>query len=192
MWFAVEGGARKVGERAIVRASRASRSLGVARSLRVQAAYSDMIFEYRRCGANKIWAMHTPRCRLLIAGAGILVIGLNGPVVAASTFTEAQICKAGIGMLMGRDPKTMSITGTAVGVVSLNYTRPSDGSRWAYRCKVEGPRIMWASDTGRWRDDPRDEQLLYSIVGDSIEVTERLPGSGDSTRKVFRANQLGR
>jgi hypothetical protein len=85
-------------------------------------------------------------------------------------------------------------TRTVEGVVFLSYVRANDGTKWTYRCKVEGDRIMWASDPGRWRNSPLDEKLFYKVVkdkeGDRLEVEERY-SDGSSTRKAFAVRELG-
>src|SRR5829696_8376604 len=98
-------------------------------------------------------------------------------------FSVSQICKAGIGVVMGRDPATMEsrLDGEAV---FLSYIRADDGTEWKYKCRIEGERIMWGADPGRWRDNPADEQLFFAISEGHLEVEERY-GDGSSTQKTF-------
>jgi hypothetical protein len=52
--------------------------------------------------------------------------------------------------MMGRDPKIMRITRVQDGIIYLSYKRQDDGKDWAYRCKIEGDKVIWSSDMGRW------------------------------------------
>lgn len=111
-------------------------------------------------------------------------------VVAADVVvTNEHICKAGIAKIMGRDPKTMKVLRNEGGIVNLQYVRTNDGSHWSYRCRLDGSRIMWASDTGRWRDDPRDEKVTYAVTADTVTVKEAFT-DGSSTQQAFKASQL--
>ena len=107
-----------------------------------------------------------------------------------STFTEAQLCQAGIGTLMGRDPKIIKVTKQHKGIVSLYYIRRDDGTKWSYRCKIEGSNVVWASDTGRWRTHPLDERISYRTNGKSLEIIQNY-SDGSSTKKSFTPAQIG-
>lgn len=106
-----------------------------------------------------------------------------------AVITKEDICKAGIAKIMARDPKGMKIIKSEGGVVHLQYVRTNDNSVWSYRCRLEGTRIMWASNTGRWRDDPRDEKITYVVTTDTVTVKETF-ASGESTQQVFKTSQL--
>src|SRR5688500_4940108 len=67
-------------------------------------------------------------------------------------FTSAQICKAAIGVVMGRNPATMKVDKSIGNVTYISYVRPDDRKRWAYKCKLDGNRVLWGADDGRWRD----------------------------------------
>ena len=89
----------------------------------------------------------------------------------------SSICKAGIGELFGRSPDTMKTEQQSDGIVRVSYRRPDDGTLWKNDCRLEGNRIMWravdvspGSGPGRWRNDPADEVLTYTMDGDKISV----------------------
>jgi hypothetical protein len=71
---------------------------------------------------------------------------------AQKTTSNNQLCKAGIAALMGRNPGTIKINRVKNDVIYLSYRRPDDGKDWRYKCKIQGNRIMWGADDGRWRD----------------------------------------
>jgi endogenous inhibitor of DNA gyrase (YacG/DUF329 family) len=106
-------------------------------------------------------------------------------------FSASQICRAGIGLIMGRDPKIIRAR-EAGGIVFLSYTRSDDATVWKYRCRLEGDRIIWASDPGRWRTHPDDEQLYFRVLPDSearLQVEERY-SDGSANQKTFSSGDL--
>lgn len=110
-------------------------------------------------------------------------------VAAEAVITKEHICKAGIAKIMGRDPKIIKVLRNEDGIVHLQYIRMNDGSLWSNRCRVEGSRIIWASDTGRWRDDPRDEKVTFTVATDTVTVKETF-ADGSTTQQAFKAPQL--
>jgi hypothetical protein len=98
----------------------------------------------------------------LIASA-MLFAGLS-EASAAPAFEIEAICRTAVASIMGRDPKMMQVTLTAGNVVSLTYVRPIDNFVWTYRCRIEGNRVVWAAESGRWRDDPTDEKVFFEVV----------------------------
>lgn len=97
------------------------------------------------------------------------------------------LCKGAIGLVMGRDPSTMSVTQDgAIWIVS--YVRPSDNSTWKQQCQVSGPRLLWGSHLGRWRNE---DNLSYSI--DAVRGIARFVqkhSDGSQTEKSFRFEAL--
>ena len=97
-----------------------------------------------------------------------------------------QICKATAAMSFGRDYKIMKLDKVdANGVAYVHYIRSLDNTRWAIKCRLEGDRVIWASNnpdsTGRWRNDPADETITYSINGKKLNLTQVYSdGSGDN------------
>ncbi|MGK3141058.1 hypothetical protein [Pantoea sp. C2G6] len=97
-----------------------------------------------------------------------------------------QICKATAAMTFGRDYKIMKLDKVDPdGIAYVYYNRPSDNTRWAIKCRLEGERVMWASDnpdsTGRWRNNPADEVITYSINGKKLNLKQVYSdGSGDN------------
>ena len=104
----------------------------------------------------------------------------------APAFEVEAICRTAIASIMGRDPKMMQVTLTAGNVVFLTYVRPIDNFVWNYRCRIEGNRILWASEPGRWRDDPKDEKVFFEVIegGKQLRIIED-HGDGSSTKQLF-------
>jgi len=111
---------------------------------------------------------------------------------AATTWCNAQqvipsdqvLCRAAVASLMGRDINTIEVTRTQANITFTAYIRPSDGSVWRNRCRVDGPRIHWGTDVGRWRDHPLDEVVTYEVRGSKLTVRVSMSGSTGSS-KVF-------
>lgn len=116
----------------------------------------------------------------------------SASATAAGTFSTRQICKAAVSVIMGRSPSIMkaSIVGSDV---KVSYVRPDDGSKWRFKCKLEGSRVMWGSDPGRWRTHPDDGRVYYSIseAGASARLTiEEKYSDGSATKESFTPKQL--
>src|SRR5450756_2595409 len=115
----------------------------------------------------------------------MLFAGLS-PASAAPAFEVEAICRTAIAAIMDRDPKTMKVTKTADDVLILTYDRPIDNFIWTYRCRIEGNRVVWASEPGRWRQDPKDDKIFFEIVdsGNQLRIIES-HGDGASTKWLF-------
>jgi hypothetical protein len=104
----------------------------------------------------------------------------------APVFEVEAICRTAIASIMGRDPKMMQVTLTTGDVLFLTYVRPIDNFVWNYRCRIEGNRVLWASESGRWRDDPKDEKVFFEVIdgGKQLRIIED-HGDGSSTNQLF-------
>ncbi|MGF6207633.1 hypothetical protein [Pseudomonas frederiksbergensis] len=105
----------------------------------------------------------------------------------ASTFTNADICKAAISVEMGRPTKTMK-TQHAEANPEIYYRR-ADGDSFRYRCQVSEGRVIWSTflaDTnkwGRWRNrySEGDASTTYSVSNGVLTISN--DQSGDQTFK---------
>jgi hypothetical protein len=108
------------------------------------------------------------------------------PTTAAPAFEAGAICRTAVASIAGRDPKIMQVTRTVGDVLFLTYVRPIDNFVWTYRCRLEGNRVVWASEPGRWRDDPDDDKVFFEDVGAGrqLRIIES-HSDGSSTKQVF-------
>ena len=92
---------------------------------------------------------------------------------------------------MGRDPKIVQVTRVAGDILFLSYVRPIDNFVWDYRCKILDNRVIWASEPGRWRDDPKDGKVFFEIVdgGKQLQITED-HGDGSPTKELFDHDKI--
>jgi hypothetical protein len=104
---------------------------------------------------------------------------------AEPAFAVEAICRTAIGSIMDRDPKMMEISLTAGDVLFLTYVRPIDNFVWTYRCRIEGNRVLWANEPGRWRDDPKDEKVFFEIVDDGKKLRIIKDSAGGSSTTIL-------
>ena len=101
----------------------------------------------------------------------------------------ANVCRAAISSVMGQSPSIIKLDKVGDAIVNVSYRRPTDGSKWSYRCKFEGSRLWWATSDGRWRDGPLDEIITFSINSNANAVTiMQLYSDGSKTTDVFPAS----
>jgi hypothetical protein len=109
----------------------------------------------------------------------------------ASSFEPEAICRTAIASIMGRDPKIVQVTRVVGDILFLSYVRPIDNFVWAYRCKIQGNRVIWASEPGRWREDPKDDKVFFEIVegGKQLRIIED-HGDGSAAKELFERDQI--
>jgi hypothetical protein len=84
---------------------------------------------------------------------------------AGSAFETKAVCRTAIAVLMDRDPKLLRATDAPDGVVVVTYARPFDNFVFTYRCRIEGDRVVWADEPGRWRDGAKDAKVSFEVAG---------------------------
>ena len=128
--------------------------------------------------------------QLIAAAILSSIISVSAYAGDKRAFSENQICKAGIAKIMGRDPTIIKIDRVANDAIYLSYVRQDDQSKWKYKCKLEGNRIIWGSDTGRWRSHPMDSKVTFKVTGNSITVTDSF-SDGSSSSETYSLDQVG-
>jgi hypothetical protein len=110
--------------------------------------------------------------------SGDAPIGMSesAPATDGSVSSE-DVCRAVIGTIMGRDPAIMRIDRTASEAILLSYTRPDDGTRWSYKCRLQDGRALWGNADGRWRTDPADGTITYRVSRGTVTVTDSETGT---------------
>ena len=102
-----------------------------------------------------------------------ILLALTSAASASPTFETKAICRTAIAVVMDRDPKLIQATDAPEGVVVLTYARPFDNFVFTYRCRLEGDRVVWADEPGRWRDGARDAKVSFEVAGtgDRLRIT---------------------
>jgi len=122
---------------------------------------------------------------LRVTALAMLLAGISR-ASAAPPFEPEAICRTALASITGRDPKTMQVTLSRGDVLFLTYTRPIDYFVRTYRCRVEGNRVTWADEPGRWRDGPKDGKLLFEVVGGGKQLRIiDVHVDGSSTSELF-------
>ena len=110
---------------------------------------------------------------------------------AASPIEPELICRAAIGSVTDRDPKVFRLTRTDGDVLFLTYVRPTDNFDRTYRCRINGNRVIWASEPGRWRENPTDAKISFEVVTDGKQiriVNDR--GARPPTKAIFDLDKV--
>ena len=109
------------------------------------------------------------------------------PAASASpAFETKAICRTAIAVVMDRDPKPVQAQDAPEGVVVLTYARPFDNFVFTYRCKLEGDRVVWADEPGRWRDEAKDAKVSFEVAGtgDRLRITVNR-ANGPTLQQLF-------
>jgi hypothetical protein len=113
-------------------------------------------------------------------------IAAASPASADQLFDARAICRTAIAAITGRDLKLFQAAYAPDGVVALTYVRPFDNFVWAYHCRLEGNRVIWADEPGRWRQDARDDMISFETIGSGAQLRiTKTPASGAATHEVF-------
>ena len=101
----------------------------------------------------------------VLLAALLAALPTTGSLVAAAPLFEPEaICRAAIASIKDRDPKLIKVSLIRDGVFFLTYARPIDSFVWTYRCRIEGNRVVWADEPGRWRNEPKDDKISFEAI----------------------------
>jgi hypothetical protein len=112
---------------------------------------------------------------------------------AEPAFDAKAICRTAIAAVTGRDVKLFQATDApdTDGVVALTYARPFDNFVWAYHCRLDGNRVIWADEPGRWREEAKDDKIFFEIVGAGAQLRIiKNPVKGPATQEVFDRDKI--
>jgi hypothetical protein len=113
-------------------------------------------------------------------------IAAASPASADQLFDARAICRTAIAAITGRDLKLFQAAYAPDGVVALTYVRPFDNFVWAYHCRLEGNRVIWADEPGRWRQEAKDDKIFFEIVGAGAQLRIiKNPVNGPATQELF-------
>lgn len=107
----------------------------------------------------------------------MLLMAAQPAISSARTISQEDICKASIATIMGRDPSIMKIDTIQGDVVYLSYIRSNDETRWSYKCKLDGSKVIWGNAEGRWRTE---ELVTFTVSGDTVTITDKTTSSTES------------
>ena len=105
---------------------------------------------------------------------------------AEPPFEKKAICRTAIASIMERDPKLIQTSDAPDGVVVLTYVRPIDNFIWTYRCRIEGDRVVWADEAGRWRESAKDDKVVFEVLGAGAQLRiTAIHADGTTTQQLF-------
>ena len=97
-------------------------------------------------------------------------------LIADTTQADAEyvlVCRAFAASFGGYDLEIVEGLTATDGYARASYVRPSDRTKWAYACKFEGDRLIWAADEngrlGRWRTE---EDIRYTITESNVTIQQ--------------------
>ena len=120
---------------------------------------------------------------------------VNQAPASTAPFTAAQVCKAAISGMFGREVNTIkAVKANPSGVFKISYRRPSDGNQYSFDCKLSGSNVIWTESgqtSNRWNGSGSVEfNVEFAINDASLTITELYANSDDSayryTMKDFR------
>jgi hypothetical protein len=115
----------------------------------------------------------------------ILVASLSA-ASAEPAYEAKAICRAALASITGRDLKLFQTVDAPDGTIALTYARPFDNFVWAYHCRLEGNRVIWADEPGRWRQDAKDDKISFEVVGSGAQLRiTKTPVNGPATQELF-------
>lgn len=131
------------------------------------------------------------------ASMGEIRLKIAAPVnlAPASTapFTAAQVCKAAISGMFGREVNTIkAVKANPSGVFKISYRRPSDGNQYSFDCKLSGSNVIWTESgqtSNRWNGSGSVEfNVEFAIRENVLVITETHVNSDDISYKFTMNN----
>ncbi|EOX9506743.1 hypothetical protein [Citrobacter amalonaticus] len=103
-------------------------------------------------------------------------------------FTAAQVCKATIAGMFGRDIASIKTAKTGTnGVYTVSYRRLADNQRFSYDCKLSDDNVIWresGQSSERWNGVGNVEfNVVYVVKDSTLTITELHADSDDVTYK---------
>lgn len=94
------------------------------------------------------------------------------------SISTKDICLAAISNAMLLKPSELHAYSQKENVIYIA------SKKYKYKCKVEGNRVIYSSDQGRWRTHPDDEIILFRSSGSSLTIEEHY-GDGSISKGNF-------
>jgi hypothetical protein len=103
--------------------------------------------------------------------------------------TDAQICRAAISTIMGKDLTDVRFDKKVKKVKYISFDPKEKKSTFKFKCHVDGNRIHWASEFGNWKDSDLDSVVTYKIKEKFFIVSESY-NSGYNFHKRFNLKDV--
>lgn len=135
---------------------------------------------------------------LIVIGAGLLLAYSitvsstqeSGPKkTATEVFSEREICKGVISVVMGRPPEIMTTQARSDDVL-VSYVRESDNTKWRAKCTASVGEAVWGNADGRWRDHSMDPQISFGLSPNGDLIVSEIYVDGSERTKTFSAKEI--
>ena len=108
----------------------------------------------------------------------------NSSVIDKGQFSEPQICLAAlIDQLAWSENPTGGQSYIGDFVKEENQTYIFTSQQGDYRCKINGDRVVWSSNTGRWRDSEFDDYITFRTNQDRVIINTRYSDKSTNMRE---------
>ncbi|MBU2998791.1 hypothetical protein KO491_02990 [Roseovarius nubinhibens] len=108
-----------------------------------------------------------------ISVALMVFLGTGATAQQDASNEQVLACRAFAASFGGYDLDIVEGEIGSDGYARAAYLRPSDLTKWAYACKFEGDKLIWAADEngqlGRWRTE---ETIRYLIDENEVVIQQ--------------------
>lgn len=108
---------------------------------------------------------------------------VNLAPASTTPFTSAQVCKAVISGIFGREVRAINAVKTnTAGVFIISYRRPSDNQKFAFDCKLSDDHVIWresGQNSDRWYGTGNVELNVIFAVRDTVLTISELHADSD-------------
>lgn len=119
---------------------------------------------------------------------------VNLAPASTTPFTAAQVCKAAISGMFGREVNTIKAAkANLAGVFKISYRRPSDGNQYLFDCKLSGNNVIWTESgktSNRWNGSGSVEFNVEFAIKDNVLVITEAYGNSNDISYRFTMNQF--
>jgi hypothetical protein len=122
--------------------------------------------------------------RLALISAAIALAGCGPGERPLAAGEEDFIAKAATAALFQKSIDIIKIDRREGSVIFTSYVRPTDGSVWKNRFRIERDRISWGSESGRWREHSAGEKFRYKWDDSRKVLTLNLVHSDGSSEPI--------
>ena len=142
---------------------------------------------------SKKYLMSMVALTVLCLTVNVAIFGLLAAEeeVELGSFTETEICRAGIATIMSKNVGIVAFDGKSGSSYKFHYIRDSDSSRWGFRCYLDGNTLIWATEDGPWRTRGGDAPVTWrvSVPDDRLTITEDY-ADGSATVRSYSLSEV--
>lgn len=119
---------------------------------------------------------------------------VNLAPASTAPFTAAQVCKAAISGMFGREVNAIkAVKANPAGVFKISYRRPSDGNQYSFDCKLSGNNVIWTESgqiSNRWNGSGSVEFNVEFAIRENVLMITEAHGNSDNIPYKFTMNNF--